>query len=126
MRFRCVPMSVPKLFLSKVRNKTLLFWGEGPAISKHPRTQDSVTEYKDYLDMCRWLDYDMKNRFVLYPKDLQKANDRVQRWRLRGAGGEERAHHPVPAALQNADMTPEAKRFMERWERQVLHASAVA
>ena len=29
--------------------------------------------------MCHDLDYDMKNSFVLYPKDLQKSHDRVQK-----------------------------------------------
>lgn len=38
-----------------------------------------VSEYKDYLDMCNKLVYDMKNSFVLYPKDLQKSHDKVAR-----------------------------------------------
>ena len=29
--------------------------------------------------MCSRLEYDMRNSFVLFPKDLQKAHDRVQR-----------------------------------------------
>lgn len=41
--------------------------------------QSIVTEYRDYLDMCRKLGYDMKNSFVLYPKDLQKSHDSVAR-----------------------------------------------
>lgn len=46
---------------------------------RYQKMQDVVTEYRDYLEMCRDLDYDMKNSFVLYPKDLQKAHDRVQK-----------------------------------------------
>lgn len=41
--------------------------------------QDLVSEYRDYLDMCHKMDYDMKNSFVLYPKDLQKSHDRTAR-----------------------------------------------
>lgn len=41
--------------------------------------QDLVTEYRDYLDMCRRMGYDMKNSFVLYPKDLQKSHDKTAR-----------------------------------------------
>lgn len=162
--------------------------------------QDLVTEYKDYLDMCCRLDYDMKNSFVLYPKDIQKAHDRVQR-RVRikadsllrrdfevAMGSISRhldfemdgmrivvpsnpdeiiaegnaLHHCVGGyvervakkecailflrrceevdkpfytvevrnrkavqvrGMQNADMTPEVKRFMNRWEKQVLMAA---
>lgn len=162
--------------------------------------QDLVTEYKDYLDMCRRLDYDIKNSFVLYPKDLQKAHDRVQRrvrikadsllrrdfevamksisrrldFEMDGlrivvpsnpdeiiAEGNA-LHHCVGGyvervakkecvilflrrceevdkpfytvevrnrkavqvrGMQNADMTPEVKRFMDNWERQVLMAA---
>lgn len=40
--------------------------------------QAIVSEYRDYLDMCVKLDYDMGNSFVLYPKDLQQAHDDVQ------------------------------------------------
>ena len=39
--------------------------------------QDLVTEYKDYLEMCVKQKYDMKNSFVLFPQDLQKAHDKV-------------------------------------------------
>ena len=39
--------------------------------------QNLVTEYGDYLDMCVKQGYDMTNSFVLYPKDLQKAHDKV-------------------------------------------------
>ena len=41
--------------------------------------QSAVSEYRDYLDMCAKLDYDMGNSFVLYPKNLREAHDRVAR-----------------------------------------------
>lgn len=39
--------------------------------------QALVTEYRDYLNMCAQEHYDLKNSFVLFPKDLQKAHDAV-------------------------------------------------
>lgn len=39
--------------------------------------QNLVTEYKDYLEMCQKQKYDMKNSFVLFPADVQKAQDKV-------------------------------------------------
>lgn len=39
--------------------------------------QNLVTEYKDYLDMCEKQRCDMTNSFVLFPKDLQKAHDKL-------------------------------------------------
>lgn len=39
--------------------------------------QALVTEYRDYLDICKKLEYDLKNSFVKYPKDLQKAHDKA-------------------------------------------------
>ena len=41
--------------------------------------QTLVSEYRDYLDMCKKMGYDMKNSFVLYPKDIQKSHDKVVR-----------------------------------------------
>ena len=41
--------------------------------------QSVVSECRDYLDMCVKLNYDMGSSFVLYPKDLQQAHDRVAR-----------------------------------------------
>lgn len=40
--------------------------------------QSAVSEYRDYLDMCAKLDYDMSNSFVLYPRDLREAHDKAQ------------------------------------------------
>lgn len=39
--------------------------------------QNMVSEYRDYLEICNKLGYDMKSSFILYPKDLQKSHDRV-------------------------------------------------
>lgn len=39
--------------------------------------QNLVTEYKDYLDMCEKQRCDMTNSFVLFPRDLQKAHDKL-------------------------------------------------
>ena len=44
---------------------------------RYSNMQALVSEYRDYLDMCVKQNYDMKNSFVLYPEDLQKAHDRV-------------------------------------------------
>ena len=159
--------------------------------------QDLVTEYRDYLDMCEKQNYDMTNSFVLYPKDLQKAHDKLAHRIQMKADAKVRRdfrtayqrimgqldfeldgmkiiypatpddivaeghalHHCVGGyvdrvaqqkcmilflrrceditkpfytvevchqkavqvrGMQNADMTPEVKRFMEHWERQVL------
>lgn len=44
---------------------------------RYDNMQALVTEYRDYLEMCGKENYDMKNSFVLFPKDLQKAHDIV-------------------------------------------------
>ncbi len=36
-----------------------------------------LSDYADYLSMSEALDYDMKNSFVLFPKELKEAHDRV-------------------------------------------------
>lgn len=45
---------------------------------RYHNMQSTVSVYRDYLGMIAQLGYDMGNSFVLYPKDLQKAHDRVQ------------------------------------------------
>lgn len=45
----------------------------------YQKLQDIVTDYRDYLEMCDGLNYDMKNSFVLYPKNLRESHDRVQK-----------------------------------------------
>ncbi|MCM1215588.1 MAG: PcfJ domain-containing protein [Lachnospiraceae bacterium] len=44
---------------------------------RYPSMQELVSEYRDYLDMCVKQGYDMRNSFVLYPKDLQKSHDKA-------------------------------------------------
>ena len=44
---------------------------------RYESTKAVIREYLDYLDMCRKQHYDLKNSFVLFPKDLQKSHDRV-------------------------------------------------
>lgn len=47
-----------------------------------PRYRDMqglVSEYRDYLEMCGKLGYDLKNSFVKYPKDIQKAHDKASK-----------------------------------------------
>ncbi len=36
-----------------------------------------LSDYADYLSMSEALDYDMKNSFVLFPRELKEAHDRV-------------------------------------------------
>ena len=47
--------------------------------ARYSSMQALVSEYRDYLDMCVKQKYDMRNSFVLYPKDLQKSHDKVAR-----------------------------------------------
>lgn len=44
---------------------------------RYKNMQDLVSEYHDYLELCKKLNYDMKNSFVQYPADLQKAHDKA-------------------------------------------------
>jgi len=44
---------------------------------RYKELQDLVSEYRDYLDMSVKMNYDTKNSFVLYPKDLQKSHDKT-------------------------------------------------
>lgn len=44
---------------------------------RYDSMQDLVSEYRDYLEICSGLGYDMKNSFILYPKDLQKSHDKA-------------------------------------------------
>lgn len=64
------------------------------------KLQDIVTDYRDYLDMCDGLDYDMKNSFVLYPKNLRESHDRVQkRFKIKES---EQIRHDFKIAVQDA------------------------
>lgn len=44
---------------------------------RYESAETVIREYLDYLDMCQGQHYDLKNSFVLFPKDLQKSHDRV-------------------------------------------------
>lgn len=44
---------------------------------RYKSMQDLVSEYRDYLEICQNLKYDLKNSFVLRPKDLQKSHDKA-------------------------------------------------
>lgn len=44
---------------------------------RYKSMQDLVSEYRDYLEICQNLKYDLKNSFILYPKDLQKSHDKA-------------------------------------------------
>lgn len=46
---------------------------------RYKNMQDLVSEYRDYLEICRKLAYDLKNSFVKYPADLQKAHDKASK-----------------------------------------------
>lgn len=48
-----------------------------PARTRYSSMQDLVREYWDYLAMCKKERYNMKNNFVLFPKNLQEAHDKV-------------------------------------------------
>lgn len=47
--------------------------------ARYDSMQDVVREYRDYLDMCAKEHYDLGNSFVLFPKDLQAAHDKLVR-----------------------------------------------
>lgn len=36
---------------------------------------DSFSLWRDYIDFCKKLHWDLKNEFILFPKDLKKAHD---------------------------------------------------
>lgn len=46
---------------------------------RYGNMQAAVSEYRDYLDMCVKLGYDMGSSFVLYPRDLEQAHDKAVR-----------------------------------------------
>lgn len=50
-----------------------------PVPARYSSMQDVVREYHDYLEMCVKEQYDMKNSFVLFPRSLQEAHDKVVR-----------------------------------------------
>jgi DNA-directed RNA polymerase subunit RPC12/RpoP len=49
-----------------------------PMIHKHWNgcdASDSFVTWRDYIGFCKGLKWDLKNEFILFPKDLQKAHD---------------------------------------------------
>ena len=44
---------------------------------RYSSMQDLVSEYRDYLEICQKLKYDLKTSFILYTKDLQKSHDKA-------------------------------------------------
>lgn len=44
---------------------------------RYSSMQDLVSEYRNYLEICQKLNYDLKNSFILRPKDLQKSHDKA-------------------------------------------------
>ena len=68
---------------------------------RYASMQDVASEYGDYLGMCAGQRYDMKNSFVLYPKDLQEAHDReARRIRLKADAKTRRAFKAVCRKLK--------------------------
>lgn len=39
----------------------------------------SIRDWFDYLHMCEQLEYDMKNSFIIFPRDLKKAHDEANK-----------------------------------------------
>ena len=48
------------------------FYGDG-----YTDYANTLVQYRDYLCMCEGLEYDLKNSFVLFPRDLKDAHDKV-------------------------------------------------
>ena len=51
-------------------------------VESYAMRHSTSSDYRDYLDMCHTLGYDMNNSFILFPKDFDKAhNEVIQKWR---------------------------------------------
>ena len=73
-------MTVHKFLYYMNKQYELLQFRKTPhKTQRYSSMQDLVSEYRDYLEICEKLDYDLKNSFVLYPKDLQKSHDKAAR-----------------------------------------------
>lgn len=44
---------------------------------RYSSMQDLVSEYRDYIEICSKLNYNLKSSFVLFPKDIQKEHDKA-------------------------------------------------
>lgn len=102
--------------------------------------------------MCVKQKYDMRNSFVLYPKDLQKSHDKVAyRIRMKADAKMRRdfkkAYRDIAGqmdlsksfytievrgreviqvrGMKNVSPTPEVEKFMEQWKKKVLAAPAM-
>lgn len=49
------------------------------ARERYAKMQNAVTEYRDYLDLCKKLGDDLASSFVLYPKNLREAHDNASK-----------------------------------------------
>lgn len=72
-------LSVPLRYMTSY--KLMKYAEEQLEISRNEHryvTMESLlTEYQDYLSMCEVLKFDLRNSFVLFPKNLKEAHDRV-------------------------------------------------
>lgn len=46
-------------------------------ITKEMVIKDTFRDWEDYIRNCKVLEYDLKNDFVLFPRNLKEAHDRV-------------------------------------------------
>lgn len=58
--------------LKKSKMKKLLAY-----FKKQPKKENMVTDYFDYIENCKKLNYDMNSEMVLYPKNFKKAHDKA-------------------------------------------------
>ena len=71
-------MTVHKLLRYMDRQYSFLRLRKTPYGSiRYKDMQALVSEYRDYLEMCSRENYNLKNDFVLFPKDLQKSHDQL-------------------------------------------------
>ncbi len=71
-------MTVHKFIRYMDKQYTFLQFRQTPQKTQRYRAmQDLVSEYRNYLEICSKLNYDLKNSFILYPKDLQKSHDKT-------------------------------------------------
>ncbi|MBD5170051.1 MAG: hypothetical protein HDT20_08055 [Oscillibacter sp.] len=82
-----ITRDVDKILRNLSVHKFLRYMEQQYSFLKFRRTQNGtvrykdmqalVSEYRDYLDMCGRERYDLRNDFILFPKDLQKSHDAV-------------------------------------------------
>jgi hypothetical protein len=60
---------------------------------------DLLTLYRDYIRMCRQLDYDLSNGFVLFPRHLKKSHDKLSTLidRAKAAAHDQKIRSQFPA-----------------------------